>query len=41
MARSDLLIDLVEAERQGDKNRFRALVEAIIAEERANQHHVV
>ncbi len=41
MARSDLLIDLVEAERQGDKNRFRTLVEAIIAEERANQHHVV
>ena len=41
MARSDLLIDLVEAERLGDKTRFRALVEAIIAEERANQHHVV
>lgn len=41
MARSDLLIDLVEAERTGDKNRFRSLVEAIIAEERANQHHVV
>ena len=41
MARSDLLIDLVEAERQGDKSRFRTLVEAIIAEERANQHHVV
>ncbi len=41
MARSDLLIDLVGAERQGDKERFRALVEAIIAEERANQHHVV
>ncbi len=41
MARSDLLIDLVEAERLGDKTRFRALVEAVIAEERANQHHVV
>jgi hypothetical protein len=41
MARSDLLIDLVEAERSGDKARFRALVEAIIAEERANQHHLV
>lgn len=41
MARSDLLIDLVEAERRGDKQRFRALVEAIIAEERANQHHLV
>lgn len=41
MARSDLLIDLVEAERRGDKQRFRSLVEAIIAEERANQHHLV
>jgi predicted AAA+ superfamily ATPase len=41
VARSDLLIDLVEAERRGDKQRFRALVEAIIAEERANQHHLV
>jgi SpoVK/Ycf46/Vps4 family AAA+-type ATPase len=41
VARSDLLIDLVEAERKGDKQRFRALVEAIIAEERANQHHLV
>jgi SpoVK/Ycf46/Vps4 family AAA+-type ATPase len=41
MARSDLLIDLVEAERLGDRTRFRTLVEAIIAEERANQHHVV
>ena len=41
MARSDLLLDLVEAERRGDKDRFRALVESIIAEERANQHHLV
>lgn len=41
MARSDLLIDLVEAERLGDKARFRVLVEAVIAEERANQHHLV
>jgi hypothetical protein len=41
MARSDLLIDLVEAERRGDKARFRVLVEAVIAEERANQHHLV
>lgn len=41
MARSDLLVDLVEAERRGDKQRFRVLVEAIIAEERANQHHLV
>lgn len=41
MARADLLLDLVEAERHGDRDRFRALVEAVIAEERANQHHLV
>lgn len=41
MARSDLLIDLVDAEFRGDKQRFRNLVEAIIAEERSNQHHLV
>lgn len=41
MARADLLLDLVEAERHGDRDRFRTLVEAVIAEERANQHHLV
>ncbi|WP_028279043.1 ATP-binding protein [Arthrobacter sp. H5] len=41
MARADLLLDLVEAERSGDRDRFRTLVEAVIAEERANQHHLV
>lgn len=41
MARADLLLDLVEAERQGDRDRFRGLVEAVIAEERANQHHLL
>ena len=41
MARSDLLVDLVEAERSGDKPRFLALVEAVIAEERAKSHHLV
>jgi len=41
MARSDLVIDLVEAQRRGDVARFRTLVEAIIAEERHNQHHLV
>lgn len=41
MARSDLIIDLVDAQRRGDTERFRALVEAIIAEERSNQHHLV
>lgn len=41
MARSDLVIDLVDAQRRGDTTRFRSLVEAIIAEERSNQHHLV
>ena len=41
MPRSDLLLDLVDAERRGDKDRFRILVEAVIAEERANQHHLL
>jgi predicted AAA+ superfamily ATPase len=41
VARSDLIIDLVEAQRRGDNARFRILVEAIIAEERSNQHHLV
>jgi SpoVK/Ycf46/Vps4 family AAA+-type ATPase len=41
VARSDLLVDLVDAQRRGDDARFRALVEAIIAEERNKQHHLV
>lgn len=41
MARSDLLLDLVEAERRGDRDRFKILVEAVISEERANQHHLL
>ncbi|MCY4068483.1 MAG: ATP-binding protein [Acidimicrobiaceae bacterium] len=41
MARADLLVDLVDAEHRGDKQRFRTLVEAIIAEERSKQHHLV
>ncbi|MGV0994216.1 MAG: AAA family ATPase [Mycobacterium sp.] len=41
MARADLLLDLVEAERRGDRERFRVLVEALISEERANQHHLL
>lgn len=41
MARSDLLLDLVDAERRGDRDRFQSLVEAVIAEERANQHHLL
>lgn len=41
VARADLLLDLVQAERRGDRERFRVLVEAVIAEERANQHHLL
>jgi SpoVK/Ycf46/Vps4 family AAA+-type ATPase len=41
MARSDLLLDLVEAERRGDRDRFRILVESVIAEEREKQHHLL
>ena len=41
MARADLLLDLVEAERRGDRERFKVLVESVIAEERANQHHLL
>lgn len=41
MARADRILDLVEAERRGDRDRFRILVEAVIAEERANQHHLL
>jgi SpoVK/Ycf46/Vps4 family AAA+-type ATPase len=41
VARSDLLIDLVEAEQSGNKARFRALVEAVISEERAKSHHLL
>jgi SpoVK/Ycf46/Vps4 family AAA+-type ATPase len=41
VARSDLLLDLIEAEGRGDRSRFRVVVEALIAEERANQHHLL
>ena len=41
MARSDLVVDLVEAQQLGDSARFRRIVEAVIAEERGNQHHLV
>jgi len=41
VARGDLLLDLVEAERRGDRDRFRVVVEGMIAEERANQHHLL
>jgi SpoVK/Ycf46/Vps4 family AAA+-type ATPase len=41
MARADLLINLVRAGAQGDQLSFRRTVEAIVAEERERQHHVV
>ncbi|MEX2499354.1 MAG: ATP-binding protein [Wenzhouxiangellaceae bacterium] len=41
MARADLLTDLVRFGMAGDKVRFRKVVEAIIAEERAKKHTVL
>lgn len=41
MARADLIVDLVDAQQRGDDARFRVLVEAIIAEERGKQHHLL
>ncbi len=41
MARADLLLDLVRAGAQGEQALFRKALEALIAEERAKQHHVL
>lgn len=41
MARADLLTDLVRFGMAGDKTRFRKVVEAIIAEERAKKHTIL
>jgi AAA+ superfamily predicted ATPase len=41
MARSDLLLDLVRAGARGDQSVFRKALEALVAEERAKQHHVL
>lgn len=41
MARSDLLINLVRAGSRGDKLLFQKTVEALVAEERKKQHHVL
>lgn len=41
MARSDLLLSLVRSSTTGNKQLIRSSVEAIIAEERAKQHHVL
>jgi len=41
VARSDLLINLVRSASGGDDTMFRKTVEAMIADERAKQHHVL
>ena len=41
MARSDLLNQLVLTGMEGDTSRFRQVVEAVVSEERAKQHHVL
>jgi SpoVK/Ycf46/Vps4 family AAA+-type ATPase len=41
MARADLLVNLVRAGSRGDPTLFRSTVEALVAEERAKQHHVL
>ena len=41
MARADLLINMVKAGSQGDRLRFKKIVEALAAEERAKNHHVL
>lgn len=41
MARSDLILNLVRAGSMGDQVGFRRTVEAMIADERGRQHHVV
>ena len=41
MARADLLLDLVRAGAQRDQPLFRKSLEALVAEERAKQHHVL
>ena len=41
MARADLLLNLVRAGAKGDHLLFRKSLEALVAEERAKQHHVL
>jgi len=41
MARSDLLVSLIKAGTAGDRRGFRAVAEAIIAEERAKHHNIL
>lgn len=41
MARADLLLNLVRAGARGEQDYFRKALEALIAEERAKQHHIL
>jgi AAA+ superfamily predicted ATPase len=41
MARADLLLELVRAGARGELSLFRKTLEALIAEERAKQHHIL
>ena len=41
MARADLLVSLVRASAEGDRGRVRSVTDAIIADERAKNHHVL
>jgi SpoVK/Ycf46/Vps4 family AAA+-type ATPase len=41
MARADLLVRLVQSANRGDHSLFRKTVEAMIADERGKQHHVL
>ncbi len=41
MPRSDLLLNLVQAGSKGDRPGFRRSLEALVAEERGRQHHVM
>src|SRR5690606_21013778 len=41
MPRSDLLLSLVKAGSKGDGPGFRRSLEALVADERGRQHHVV
>lgn len=41
MARADLILKLVKASRLGDERRIRTTVEALAADERAKNHHIL
>ena len=41
MARADLLLNLVKAGINGERELFTKTVEAVIAEERSKSHHVL